>query len=249
MAGKPLSFSLTSAVGATFADAEATGTILNTPKGQRLPAYYGHDRPDWTSGQIFPTSAISTEDHTIDLAWAAPISYTALKYRINFAPVDPTVAESGFPWEGAETGNHWVHYPFATSTRLTGLTGGVEYKVRVQAQFPAIGQSPAWNGPWSHIMKVTVAGDAAPPPPLATASTVSTPTRYQYANGQLTSLKLTTSGRATSWWNGSHRPRPPATSVLFHLTTTASVGSRAMSHSPAIAIPPGTLMWPGSLTR
>ena len=42
-------------------------------------------------------------------------------------------------------------------------------------------------------MKVTVAGDSAPPPPLATASAVSTPTRYQYANGQLTSMKLTTS--------------------------------------------------------
>ena len=212
-----MTFFFTSAVGATIADAEATGTILNTPKGQRLPAYYGHDRPDWTPGQIFPTSAISTEDHTIDLAWAAPISYTALKYRINFAPVDPTVAEGGFPWEGAETGNHWVHYPFATSTRLTGLTGGVEYKVRVQAQFPVIGQSPAWNGPWSHIMKVTVAGDAAPPPPLATASTVSTPTRYQYANGQLTSLRLTTSepGNILVEWippsspSGNLGPIPP----------------------------------------
>ena len=112
---------------------------------------------------------------------------------VNFAPVDPAFPNYSFPWEGAETGNHWVHYPFATSTRLTGLTGGVEYKVRVQAQFPARGETPAWNGPWSHIMKITAAGDGSPPPPLATASTVSSPTPEQYATGQLTSLKLTTS--------------------------------------------------------
>ena len=186
---------LTSSVGATIADAEATGTILNTPKGRRLPAYYGHDRPDWRPGQIFPTSLTSTDDHTIDVAWATPLSYIALKFRINFAPVDPAFAERSFPWDGAETGNHWVHYPFATTTRLAGLTAGVEYKVRVQAQIPAIGQSPAWNGPWSRAMKVTVAGngDAGPPPPLATASTVSSPTRDRYANGQLTSVTLTTS--------------------------------------------------------
>ena len=186
---------LTSSVGATIADAEATGTILNTPKGRRLPAYYGHDRPDWRPGQIFPTSLTSTDDHTIDVAWATPLSYIALKFRINFAPVDPAFAERSFPWDGAETGNHWVHYPFATTTRLAGLTAGVEYKVRVQAQIPAIGQSPAWNGPWSRTMKVTVAGDgdSNPPPPLATASTVSSPTRDRYANGQLTSVTLTTS--------------------------------------------------------
>ena len=186
-------FLLTSAVGATIADAEATGAILNTPKGQRGPAYYGHDRPDWSPGQIFPTSATSTEDHVVDLEWAAPSIYTARKFRVNFAPVDPAFPESSFPWEGAETGNHWVHYPFATSTRLTGLTGGGEYKVRVQAQFPARGETLAWNGPWSHIMKITAAGDGNPPPPLATASTVSSPTPDQYANGQLSSLTLTTS--------------------------------------------------------
>ena len=188
-----LPFLLTSAVGATIADAEATGAILNTPNGQRRPAYYGHGRPDWKPGQIFPTSVISTEDHVIDMEWVAPSIYTARKFRVNFGPVDPAFPENSFPWEGAETGNHWVHYPFATSTRLTGLTGGVEYKVRVQAQFPARGESPAWNGPWSHIMKITAAGDGNPPPPLATASTVSSPTPDQYANGQLTSLKLTTS--------------------------------------------------------
>ncbi len=186
-------FLLTSAVGATIADAEATGAILNTPKGQRRPAYYGHDRPDWSPGQIFPTSVTSTEAHVIDLEWAAPSIYTARKFRVNFAPVDPAFPNYSFPWEGAETGNHWVHYPFATSTRITGLTGGVEYKVRVQAQFQARGESSAWNGPWSHIMKITAAGDGSPPPPLATASTVSSPTPEQYATGQLTSLKLTTS--------------------------------------------------------
>ena len=42
-------------------------------------------------------------------------------------------------------------------------------------------------------MKITAAGDGSPPPPLATASTVSSPTPEQYATGQLTSLKLTTS--------------------------------------------------------
>ena len=188
-----LPFLLTSAVGATIADAEATGAILNTPNGQRGPTYYGHDRPDWSPGQIFPTSVTSTEDHVIDMEWVAPSVYTARKFRVNFAPVDPAFPENSFPWEGAETGNHWVHYPFATSTRLTGLTGGVEYKVRVQAQFPARGETPAWNGPWSHIMKITAAGDGSPPPPLATASTVSSPTPEQYATGQLTSLKLTTS--------------------------------------------------------
>ena len=188
-----LPFLLTSAVGATIADAEATGAILNTPKGQRGPAYYGHDRPDWKPGQIFPTSVISTEDHVIDMEWVAPSIYTARKFRVNFAPVDPAFPNYSFPWEGAENGNHWVHYPFATSTRITGLTGGVEYKVRVQAQFPARGETQAWNGPWSHIMKITPAGDGSPPPPLATASTVSSPTPEQYATGQLTSLKLTTS--------------------------------------------------------
>ena len=189
-----LTFVLTSSSGATIADAEATGTILNTPKGQRLrPRYKNHDRPDWTPGQVLPTSITSTEDHIIDVAWAAPISYTAVKFRINFDPVDPAFAETSFPWEGAETGNHWVHYPFATSTRLTDLTGGVEYKVRVQGRFPAVGQSPAWNGPWSRIMKVTVGGDGEPPPPLATASAVSSPVPDQYVTGQLTSLKLTTS--------------------------------------------------------
>ena len=185
---------LTSAVGATFADAEATGTILNTPKGKRRPAYYNrHGRPDWSPGQIYPTSITSTEDHTIDVAWASPISYIPYRFRVNFAPVDPEVAADSFPWEGAEDGNHWVHYPFATSTRVTGLTGGVEYKVRVQAQIPAIGESPARNGPWSLIMKVTVAGEGAPPPPLATASAVSSPTLDEYATGQLTSLTLTSS--------------------------------------------------------
>ena len=186
-------FLLTSAVGATIADAEATGAILNTPKGERRPEYYGHDRPDWKPGQIFPTSVTSTEDHVIDMEWVAPSIYTARKFRVNFAPVDPAFPSYSFPWEGAETGNHWVHYPFATSTRLTGLTGGVEYKVRVQGQYPARGASPAWNGPWSHIMKITPAGDGSPPPPLATASTVSSSTPDQYATGQLTSLKLTTS--------------------------------------------------------
>ena len=188
-----LPFWLTSAVGATIADAEATGAILNTPKGQRATAYYGHDRPDWSPGQIFPTSVTSTEDHVIDMEWVAPSIYTARKFRVNFAPVDPAFPNYSFPWEGAENGNHWVHYPFATSTRITGLTGGVEYKVRVQGQFPARGLSPAWNGPWSHIMKITPAGNGSPPPPLATASTVSSPTPDQYATGQLTSLKLTTS--------------------------------------------------------
>ena len=188
-----LPFWLTSAVGATIADAEATGTILNTPKGQRTLALYGHGRLDWSPGQIFPTSVTSTEDHVIDLEWVAPSIYTARKFRVNFAPVDPAFPNHSFPWEGAETGNHWVHYPFATSTRITGLTGGDEYKVRVQAQFQARGESSAWNGPWSHIMKITAAGDGSPPPPLATASTVSSPTPDQYATGQLTSLKLTTS--------------------------------------------------------
>ena len=188
-----LTFLLTSAAGATFADAEATGTILNTPNGQRGPARYGHERLDWKPGQIFPTTVISTEDHVIDLEWVVPSVYTARKFRVNFAPVDPAFPSDSFPWEGAEIGNHWVHYPFATSTRVTGLTGGVEYKVRVQAQFPARGGSPAFSGPWSNIMKITVAGDGSPPPPLATASTVSSPTPEQYANGQLTSLKLTTS--------------------------------------------------------
>ena len=189
-----LTFALTSSSGATIADAEATGTILNTPKGQRLqPRYTNHDHPDWTPGQIFPTSITSTEDHTIDVAWSLPISYTALRFRINFAPVDPAVTQNSFPWDGADTGNHWVHYRLTTSTRLSGLIGGVEYKVRVQAQFPAEGQTPGWNGPWTRIMKITVAGDGDPPPPLATASTVSSPTPDQYANGQLASLKLTTS--------------------------------------------------------
>ena len=188
-----LTFLLTSAAGATFADAEATGAILNTPKGQRGPARYGHERLDWKPGQIFPTSVISTADHVIDMEWVVPSVYTARKFRVNFAPVDPAFPSDSFPWEGAEIGNHWVHYPFATSTRVTGLTGGVEYKVRVQAQFPARGGTPAFSGPWSHIMKITVAGDGSPPPPLATASTVSSPTPEQYANGQLTSLKLTTS--------------------------------------------------------
>ena len=96
-----LTLLLTSAVGATFADAEATGTILNTPKGERRPAYYGHDRPDWSPGQIYPTSITSTEDHTIDVAWASPISYIPYRFRVNFAPVDPEVAASSFPWEGA----------------------------------------------------------------------------------------------------------------------------------------------------
>ncbi len=42
-------------------------------------------------------------------------------------------------------------------------------------------------------MKVTVAGDGESNPPLATASSVSSPTLDQYATGQLTSLTLTTS--------------------------------------------------------
>ncbi len=105
---------LTSAVGATFAGADATGTILNTPEGRRQPSYYGHNRPDWSPGQIFPTSVTSTEDHTIDLAWTTPISYIAYKFRVNFAPVDPEIAGDSFPWEGAEDGNHW----FITHSRL-----------------------------------------------------------------------------------------------------------------------------------
>ena len=76
-----LTFLLTSAVGATITDAEATGTILNTPNGQRGPTYYGHDRPDWSPGQIFPTSVTSTEDHVIDMEWVAPSVYTARKFR------------------------------------------------------------------------------------------------------------------------------------------------------------------------
>ena len=154
---------LVSVVGATIADALGEGTILNTPNGARGRARYtNHDRPNWTPGQIFPTSITSTEDHTIDLAWTAPASYTATKYRISFAKVDPEVANSSFPWEGADHGNHWVDDPSATSTRVTGVTGGVEYKVRVQAQFPAEGASHAWSGPWSRIMKLTVAGDGEP---------------------------------------------------------------------------------------
>ena len=198
---------LVSVVGATIADALGEGTILNTPNGARGRARYSnHDRPDWNPGQIFPASIISAEDHTIDLAWTAPLSYTAHRYRINYAQVDPEIANSSFPWEGADHGNHWVDEPSATSTRITGLTGGVEYKVRVQGQFPAEGTSPAWNGPWSQIMKLTVAGDGDPPAPLATTSEETTTVDVlipavipdavdaeipaQYASGQLATMRL-----------------------------------------------------------
>ena len=130
----------------------ADGTILNTPKG--LPSwvrYTHHDRPDWKPGQIFPTSIVSVDDHTIDVTWTAPISYTATKFRVNYAPVDPNIANSSFPWEGAANANHWVEDAAATSTRITGLTGGGEYKLRVQGQYPPAGQSYAWNGPWATL--------------------------------------------------------------------------------------------------
>ncbi len=102
----------------------------------------------------------------------------ATGYRINFAP-----DQEPFPGSDSETGNHYATGLYA---KLTGLTPGVVYDVRVKAHFVIVREravedqvytstSEVW-GPWSDVVSLRVQDDTAPTTPTPTPTITSTPT-------------------------------------------------------------------------
>ena len=123
--GETFTLVLSNASGAVLADAEATGTILNTESPAALTAR----APDAPGGLTVATAA--GREGELDVSWTAPASdggFEVTGYKVQW--------KSGSEaWNGtvASTRQAPVSDPAVLSHRIAGLTVGTAYTVRVMA--------------------------------------------------------------------------------------------------------------------
>ena len=147
------------------------------------------------SGTIDTLTLESANPGEIVVSWQAP-SPSPIDYRVSWTPDEQDYVS----WRDSNEDHRGNSYPGgdATSTTLTGLSEGTEYKVRIRARYRTEqNANNPWSGPWNEET-VTVAGQPEPvgtstpevtpapaPEPAGATSTTSTiePTTPRTADG------------------------------------------------------------------
>ena len=99
-------------------------------------------------GRITGLTLSSDEVGTLVISWSAAAAEPG-DYRVNWAKGDEE-----FPSNQDDEGNA---YPTDASYILSGLEGGVEYKVRVRARYFDANDERLGSGPWSDVVRLRVA--------------------------------------------------------------------------------------------
>ena len=142
----------TATLTATPSTQAPTQTQTQTPTVSALRAPTPAATPTATAqldGSITGLTLSSDEPGNLDVIWNGS-NPEASDYRVSWAKADEEFASST-----QEEGNA---YSTDTFYAVTGLEGGVEYKVRVRARYFDANGKQRGAGPWSDIARATVSG-------------------------------------------------------------------------------------------
>ena len=184
------------------ATSTSTSTVTSTATPTQPPPTATNTSQPLNNRVISGLTLTSNQPGQLTVSWDAPAE-TPVEYRINWAQSGQT-----FPKSSRSSGNA---FPTSPSFSITGLDGGVRYKVRVRARYSN------FNGPFSDVVRADVL--AAPPPtntpiPPPTNTPIPPPTNTQVPP--------------------SNTPVPPPTSTPVPRSAKAASNISLVSNQPGV---------------